>query len=142
MRSETSRRVRRAIALGLISIWSLFLPRCDGKSTEADTCVDVSSFQAMARDAECAELRNRLFMIDRHLVFWDAESDCPDRYWNRVLFGCTVDDWLCRDWATVGGGMRQYADSSYKGLFETILANRDRRDLGLGPRHEVIPIPF
>ena len=142
MRVDRLRRYRRVISCALFLCLSFPLLSCENRCTEIETCVDIASFRAGAREASCASLRNELFMIDRHLVFWQREGTCADASWDRVLFGCTPDEMLCRDWETVGGPMREYADSSYVGLFEKILANRYRSDLGLGRRHEVIPIEF
>ena len=139
---DRSRRVWTLITVALFLIWPLLFLRCESKCIEIETCVDVTSFQKMAREASCAQLSNQLFMIDCHLVFWDVEGTCADAYWNRTLYGCTPNEVMCRDWCTISGGMRVYADSSYQGLFETILTNLDRGDLGLGPRHEVTPIEF
>ena len=142
MRRDRSRRNRRVISCGLLLCVSLPLLSCENKCPEVETCVDMASFQEVAREASCADLRNELFMIDGHLVFWQTESTCGDASWYRALFGCRPEEMLCRDWDTFSGPMREYSDSSYVGLFETILANRYRRDLGLGCRHEVKPIEF
>jgi hypothetical protein len=139
---DRSRRARVLIGVGLFLIWPVLFLGCDSKCTEIETCVEVASFQEMAREASCAQLRNELFMIDRHLVFWDVEGTCPDASWSRTLYGHTPDEVLCRDWCTISGGMRVYADSSYQSMFETILSNRYERDLGLGRHHIVLPIEF
>ena len=142
MEFDRSRCRRLVISFGLLLVLSLALLGCEGEPTEIDACVDIAAFQAAAREASCAELRNKLFMIDRHLVFWDTESDCADAYWYKALYGCTLDDQLCCYRSTVAGARWEYTDSSYQFLFETIVTNHLQRDLGLGPYHEVLPIPF
>jgi hypothetical protein len=133
----------RVLVVGLFSLWLVGSFGCGEQACKVETCVDVVSFQAMAREAQdCAQNRNRLFLIDRTLVFWDMDGDCPETYYTQALFACTVDDVLCWEFGTLSGPRRVYADSSYREMFETILSNLDRGDLGLCPSHEVRRIEF
>lgn len=118
-------------AFTLLVVWLSILPGCGDKGCEVKTQVDVAAFQAIARSEICAQHRNDLFMIDSSLVYWDLEGDCQDAHYSRALFGCTPDHRLCWEFDSFGGNQRVYADRSYKRMFDIILANRDREDLGL-----------
>ncbi len=97
-------------------------------------------FVAMAQEAICAEQRNRLFMIDKRMVYWDRAGNCPDNSYGRTLFGATVKTPLCSVSDTIAGPRTVCADEPSRALFNTIEANRDKADLGLGAGHQVEPI--
>ena len=128
--------------LMLLVVWLSILPGCGDKGCEVRGPVDVVAFQAMAQSEICAEHRNDLFMIDKSLVYWDREGDCEDAHYSRTLFGSTPDAKLCWESETLEGNQRVYADPHYRQMFDIILANRERPDLGLGSGHLVEPIHF
>jgi hypothetical protein len=133
----------RALVTTVCCVWMIVLPGCGQNSCDVEGCVAVASFQAMARAEQgCGQYRNNLFMIDATLVFWNLDGDCAEMYFSRALFGCTPEEFLCGEWGTLFGPRRVYADSSYRDMFETILDNRDRVDLGLCPGHKVERIVF
>jgi hypothetical protein len=96
-----------------------------------------SEFVAKAQEATCAEQRNRLFMIDKRMVYWDRAGNCPDNSYARTLFGATVQSVLCTTADSIGGVRTTCADEQSRALFNVIEANRDKADLGLGAGHQV-----
>lgn len=99
-----------------------------------------AEFVAMARDASCADQRNRLYMIDKRMVYWDRAGNCPDMSYSRTLYGTTVKTPLCSASDSIGGPTTVCTDEPSRPLFKTIEANRDKADLGLGSGHQVEPI--
>jgi hypothetical protein len=103
---------------------------------------DARPFVAMARQADCADRKNRLFVIDDSLVFWDKAGQCADAAYAQTLFGATPQSVLCRYADSIAGPRRECPDPRYQSMFDTIIAHADEPDLGLGPRHTVRPIPL
>ena len=134
--------VRMMLALTLLILWLSLLPGCGDSCCDVRPRVCVAAFQAIARSGGCAQHRNDLFMIDGSLVYWDREGDCPDAGYSRILFGSVPDEKLCWEADSFLGYQRVYADRHYRRMFDIILANRDRADLGLGRGHVVEPIGF
>jgi hypothetical protein len=99
-------------------------------------------FVELARGSECANTRNRLFLIDQALVFWDRAGDCPDNSYSETLFGKSPDEVLCKLHDSIAGPMKNCADPSYADLFEIMIAHLDEPDLGLGPGHDVRQLPL
>jgi hypothetical protein len=104
--------------------------------------IDMTPFIEMAKEADCADIVNRLYLIDGQLVFWDREGSCPDNWYSQTLFGDTVDDILCVLQDSIAGPQRSCQDDLYSEMFDTIIENIDMPDLGLGPGHIVKYIPF
>lgn len=99
-------------------------------------------FIDMARSAACAETKNRLFVIDGKQVFWDHAGRCADAAYEQVLFGATPEARLCAYGDTIAGPKTYCQDESARALFETIVKNADRPDLGLGGDHKVEQLSF
>jgi hypothetical protein len=99
-----------------------------------------AEFIAQAQGASCADQRNRLFMIDKQMVFWDRVGNCADNSYARNLFGATPQALLCSATDSVGGPRITCADAQRRAMFDTILANLDKGDLGLGSGHQVEPL--
>lgn len=99
-----------------------------------------ADFIAKAQEATCADQRNRLFMIDKRMVFWDRTGSCADNAYARNLFGATPQALLCSASDSVGGARLSCSDESARAMFSTILANLDKSDLGLGGSHQVEPL--
>lgn len=130
---------------GLISDCSIpNLPRIgclDGVCVDLNEYLDTQPFVRLAQAETCAEMANRLFVIDEAAVFWDRRGVCGDdaRYaW--ILFGKTVDDILFLQVDSTP--LFVYCDGpshpgSVRELIETILGNLDEDDLGLGTDHVV-----
>lgn len=99
-----------------------------------------ADFIAKAQQATCADQRNRLFMIDKRMVFWDRAGNCPDNAYARSLFGASPQALLCSVSDAVGGPRTSCTDESSRALFNTILDNLDKSDLGLGSGHQIEPL--
>lgn len=99
-------------------------------------------FIAQARKADCAENRNRLFIIDNDMVLWDRAGNCPDMSWNVTLYGITPGAVLCTAGDTIGGPRTTCTNERYRALLDTAVANLAKDDLGLGSAHKVEVLPF
>jgi hypothetical protein len=99
-----------------------------------------ADFIAKAQEATCADQRNRLFVIDKRMVFWDRAGNCPDNAYARSLFGASPQALLCSASDSIGGPRSSCTDESARALFNTILDNLDKSDLGLGSGHQVEPL--
>ncbi|MGZ8289238.1 MAG: protease complex subunit PrcB family protein [Telluria sp.] len=104
--------------------------------------VSTGLFTALAREEACAGTRNRLFVIDGMQVFWDRAGNCGDNSYAQRLFGATPDALLCETMDSIAGPRTSCKDEASRGLFNTILANLDRDDLGLGKGHKVEALAF
>lgn len=96
----------------------------------------------MAKASQCADTRNRLFLIDGQLVFWEIAGSCSDAAFGVRLYGASPDQVLCYYQDSIGGPFRYCRDERYRGAFDTMTRNLDNPDLGLGPGHTVQPVPF
>ena len=132
---------RRAVT-ALLALASLLAPGCADEPTAPSQPPDLAAFQAMARASYCADLRNRLYLIDGSMVFWDKAGQCADAAYEQTLFGATVDNLICRSMDSIAGPRKGCRIDGFTALFETMLAHLDEPDLGLGPTHTVVPIPF
>jgi hypothetical protein len=99
-------------------------------------------FVEMARNAACAETKNRLFVIDGKQVFWDHAGRCADASYEQVLFGNKPEARLCSYGDTIAGPKTTCQDESARALFETIVKHADAPDLGLGSAHKVEQLAF
>jgi hypothetical protein len=106
------------------------------------SAIDLAPFKAMAKAGQCADIRNRLFLIDDQVVFWDRAGNCADAAYSETLYGSTPDQVLCIAHDSIAGPMKTCQDGLYQGLFDTMTANLDQPDLGLGPGHTVQPVSF
>ncbi|MFQ5603457.1 MAG: hypothetical protein ACE5HS_09345 [bacterium] len=104
--------------------------------------IDLEPFKELARNADCAEISNRLFLIDKKMVFWERLGNCPDNSFAQTLYGKTPDDVLCSRYDSIGGPLQSCNDQSYQNMFQTMVDNLNQPDLGLGPGHDVEPISF
>lgn len=115
---------------------------CGGAQPVETLAPEWAPFVEMARQAECADIRNRLFVIDRTLVFADHAGSCADAGYSQTLFGKTINQVLCVNHDSIAGPMKNCTDPSYAALFDTILAHLDEPDLGLGNSHKVQQLPL
>jgi len=121
-----------ALALGIFG--------CSGSPKEAAPEVDLSPFRDLARSSDCTDIKNRLFLIDGRLVLWDRQGNCPDASYAVRLSDGTVDNVLCELNDSIAGPRKECRESEYAEMFDTITANLDKPDLGLGPAHTITPI--
>jgi hypothetical protein len=140
MQTIAGRSRSRAVMLVLLfpSVL-LLLASCAGGP---GSTVDLAPFKKMARDGGCADVRNRLFLIDGKLVFWDRAGNCADAAYGEALYGSTPDQTLCVFHDSIAGPVRKCQDQGYQDLFDTITASLDKPDLGLGPEHTVQRVQF
>lgn len=86
----------------------------------------------------CAETRNRVIYIqsvtdyDQRVVLLDQAGVCSDASYRQVLFGGTGETVLCSNADSIAGPQKGCPVPSYADLFDTMLANLDKPDLGLG----------
>jgi len=104
---------------------------------EAEPAIDIQPFIDMALASPCTDIRNDLYTIDDEMVVWLVLSTCSDASFRYFLFGTTVDDLLCIfSWVGLS------CPEEHNPLFQTILANLDAADLGLGQGHKVEKVAF
>ncbi len=104
--------------------------------------IDLGPFISQARNADCSGIRNNLYVIDNNLVLWDRAGNCPDNSYSQTLYGRNIDQVLCKHFDSIAGPQTLYNDVRYKDLFDTVIANLDKPDLGLGAGHTVKPVTF
>ncbi len=104
--------------------------------------MSIALFLQMAKESACHQVRNRMFLIDNTLIFWDRVGNCPDNAREQTLFGSSVEQVLATSHDSIAGPINKVNDEQYRALFETILANREASDLGLGERHQVKLLPL
>lgn len=103
--------------------------------------VSTELFVRRAREEMCATTRNRLYLIDGKQVFWDRAGNCGDNSYAQRLYGATPDALLCEAMDSIAGPRTNCKDSVDRAMFDTILANLGRDDLGLGRGHKVEVLP-
>ena len=124
-------------------MWGRTMHLIQVKRLGAPPKVNLEPFRELARTADCADLRNRLFLIDERLVFWDRESKCADATFSRALYGRNVEHLMCRAEDSIAGPRQSCHDREcYATMFRTILSSLDKPDLGLGSAHSVEPVDF
>ena len=117
-------------------------PGClDDEPREGTPEVNLEPFRALARASDCADVTNRMFLIDRKLVFWDRQSHCADASYARVLYDRSVDRVICDVHDSIAGPQKAcHGAGPYAETFDTIVDNLDKEDLGLGSAHTVEPV--
>jgi hypothetical protein len=91
----------------------------------------VSEFIKMAQGEGCADIRSRLFVIDGKQVFYDRAGNCPDNSYRQALYGFAPEQVACQASDSIAGPRTFCADDKSRALFDTILKNLDKADLGL-----------
>lgn len=100
-------------------------------------------FIKMARgDVSCSDRANRLYIIDGKQVFWEVAGNCADASYRNTLFGLTPQNEQCSNSDSIAGPRTVCSDASQRALFDTIVQNLDKPDLGLGAPHKVEYLPF
>lgn len=90
----------------------------------------------LADEADCSDARNRVYLIDGRLLFWDRAGRCIDDSYGRVLFGADGAP-LCHQQDGMLGRVEFCSDERYRALFERLLRDRTAPRLGLGQEHAV-----
>lgn len=132
----------RSVLLAVLAASLASAGGCQFSEKERVVPTKWSPFIQQARQAQCADIRNRLFVIDQALVFADRRGNCADAMYSEVLYGGTIDDVLCFEQDSFGGPHYGCPDPSYKPMFDWILAHLDEPDLGLEPAHTVQQLQF
>ncbi|UGQ46497.1 protease complex subunit PrcB family protein [Massilia endophytica] len=99
-------------------------------------------FVALAKEGQCADLRNRLYVIDGKQVLWDRAGSCADNTEGLTLYGLTPGQLLCASSDTIAGPRTSCTDESFRSMFDTISKHREEADLGLGASHQVEVLSF
>lgn len=120
----------------------LIILACGSGPTRTTREIDLAPFKDLAKSSDCSETRNRLFLIDRALVLWDREGTCVDAAYLVRLHAGAIDQVLCELRDSIAGQVKVRRDLRFQEMFETIVANLEAPDLGLGPRHTVQAIDF
>lgn len=99
--------------------------------------MSVAAFITMAKESPCHQIKNKLFLIDGTLMFWDRAGRCPDNAHEQTLFGSKPEEVLATSYDSIAGPKTDIRDEKYRALYTTIMANREAPDLGLGSSHQV-----
>lgn len=103
----------------------------------------VSEYIKMAQEESCTSTRNNLYVVDSKYVLWDhADYGCADASWGVRLMGATPQAVLCTSHDSIAGPRTSCTDESLRPLFDTVLKNLDKADLGLGSGHKVERVSF
>lgn len=113
-----------------------------GEPNPAAQAPVVAQFVTRAQQADCADLSNRLYVIDQKYAFMARTGRCGDAAYAYELFGATPQLPLCSKADSIAGPRVSCTDDKLKPMFDTIVANLDKADLGLGSSHKVEPISF
>lgn len=97
----------------------------------------IAVFADMAHKAICTDFKNRLVLIDGKQVFWDRAGNCPDMGYEQVLYGASPQEVLCSRADSIAGPQLACKDEGARPLFDVILQNLDKDDLGIGFSHTV-----
>lgn len=127
------------VVLSLMLIVSLISIQGCKKS---ETVIDLDPFIQLVINAPCSDIRNRLFLIDNELVLSDRCGNCADAGYIVILFGSTVDTVLCEWHDSIAGPVKECHNKGYSAMFDTIIDNLDKSDLGLGSSHTITEIQF
>ncbi|WMW81620.1 hypothetical protein RF679_04890 [Undibacterium cyanobacteriorum] len=98
---------------------------------------DTTAFQNLAKDTSCAELENRLFVIDQQYVLSEKIGNCADARYRQTLYGKSPDNILCTNVDSIAGPRYSCNDTSLSPLFRQIINNLDIANLGLDNTHQV-----
>ena len=77
---------------------------------------------------------------DERVILLDRAGVCADASYEQVLFGDAGDDVLCSNGDSIAGPVKRCPETSRAGMFDVILANLDRSDLGLGSGYNVTQV--
>ncbi len=97
----------------------------------------LAAFTSAARADICADVRNRLFVIDNKFIFRDTAGTCADSAHAQLLYGATPEQVLCVDGELMG---KVCYHERHQALFLTLSRNAGLPDLGLGNEHSVVEI--
>lgn len=110
-----------------------------------DRCpLHLHAIEVAQATTSCVETRNRVVLIqnggdpDQRWVLLDQAGACADASYRQVLFGGEDGDKvLCSNAESIAGPQKSCAVGSHAAMFDTILANLAKPDLGLGAAYNV-----
>jgi hypothetical protein len=111
-------------------------------SATLPSTLSAAAFIQMAKESPCHQIKNRLFIIDNKVVFWDRAGRCPDNAHEQTLFAHSPDAVLATSYDSIAGPRKTVNDEKYRLMYDTILAHLDEPDLGLGSKHKVKALSF
>lgn len=100
---------------------------------------NASTFLSLASNGDCADVRNRFYLIDKQYVYQDRAGNCADASYSRVLYGANPNEKLCYQADSIGGPVTQ-CSADLKSFFDGLNSNRERPNLGLSASHSVTPL--
>ena len=124
------------ILLIIVSIYLIYFYEKD------ETAIEFDVFKNMARNTTCADITNKLFIIDNQILFWVVEGNCPDASYSYTLFGNNPDEILCKRYDSIAGPQEQCNNDNYLEIFQIIVDNIDADNLGLDATQKVSEISF
>ena len=107
-----------------------------------ESFIELNIFKNMAKNASCADITNKLFVIDNQMVFWSVEGNCPDASYTYTLYGRNPDEILCKKFDSIAGPQQRCNNKDYQEIFQIIIDNLDADNLGLDNNHKVTEINF
>ncbi|MBJ6723541.1 hypothetical protein [Geomesophilobacter sediminis] len=114
-----------------------------GSEWSTQVPVDTAAFVELFKNSDCADLRNRLFLIDGALVLHDRSGNsCPDNDYQLTLFDGSPSIRLEDLADSIAGPTWLVSTPDHLQMFQTIQANLDKADLGLGTGHTVVQVPM
>ncbi|MBC3880860.1 hypothetical protein H8K35_01920 [Undibacterium sp. LX40W] len=135
----------KARSITLIYLCANILSGCGGgntsnlstpiKSTPAP--IETNAFLTIAKDTSCADLQNRLFVIDQQYVLSEKLGTCSDARYRQTLFGKTPENVVCSNADSIAGPRYNCSDPSAAAIFKQAIEHLDYPDLGLGPNHQI-----
>jgi hypothetical protein len=124
------------ILMIIIGIYLIYFNETD------ENPIDYNIFKNMAKNTPCADIANKLYVIDNQIVFWAVEGNCPDASYSYSLFGNTPEEIICKRYDSIAGPIKECNDESYMNIFQIIIDNLDSDNLGLNGTHKVTEISF
>lgn len=140
MYKNKRRRLLHSVLLVLFSISFSCGTSSEISGLGNDSAIDPEPFIRQARNDQCSNTRNNLYIIDNKSVLWDRAGNCADNSYSQTLYGQNIGLVLCVHFDSIAGPRTVYHDEKYKELFDTVVANLDKSDLGLGTGHSVVPV--
>lgn len=117
-----------------------FKPTAALEQWRRDKCPQYLHAVEVAQETtSCTDLRNRVMVIqgsadpEQRWALLDQAGACADASYRQVLFGGDEGaEVLCSNADSIAGPQKSCPSAAFAALFETIVANLDKPDLGLG----------
>ena len=109
-------------------------------SEKEETSIELNIFRNIARNATCADITNKLFLIDNQMVFWITEGNCADASYAYTLFGSNPDEIVCKRFDSIAGPQEQCNDEYFLDIFLIIIDNLDADNLGLDGNYKITEV--